>query len=109
MQSQANAKKDQAPGVTPPIRPTAPWRVSKVEPLPGFRLRVRFNDGKEGMVDMNQLIHGGNAGIFAALREPAVFAQVRVEMGAVTWPSGQDLAPDAMYQAICEKGEWILA
>ena len=41
-----------------------------------------------------------NAGIFAALPDPAVFAQATAEHGVVTWPGELDLAPDAMYDAI---------
>ena len=50
---------------------------------------------------------GPRAGVFAALRDPALFAQVRVEWGAVTWPGGLDLAPDAMHEAIRQSGEWV--
>jgi hypothetical protein len=42
--------------------------------------------------------------IFEALRDPAVFAQARVVLGAVQWPNGADLAPDAMYDAIQKTG-----
>jgi hypothetical protein len=29
-------------------------------------------------------------------------------LGAVTWPGDLDLAPDAMYRAINEQGNWIV-
>jgi hypothetical protein len=45
--------------------------------------------------------------VFAALRDPALFAQVRVECGVVTWPGGLGLAPDAMHEAIRQRGEWV--
>jgi Protein of unknown function (DUF2442) len=48
------------------------------------------------------------AQVFEALRDPAVFAEARVVMGAVQWPIGADLAPDAMYDAIRESGIWDL-
>jgi hypothetical protein len=41
-----------------------------------------------------------SAGIFAALRDPALFAQVYLEYGAVMWSGEIDLAPDAMYDEI---------
>jgi hypothetical protein len=34
---------------------------------------------------------------------------VRLEFGAVVWPNGEDLAPDAMYDAIRASGEWVVA
>jgi hypothetical protein len=47
-------------------------------------------------------------GVFAALRQPDLFRQARIEGGAVTWPGEIDLAPDAMYREIKRAGEWVL-
>lgn len=94
--------------ITPPIQPRMPWRVAAVEALPGFRLHVRFVDGTEGTVDLAALIHSPAAGAFASLADSALFAQVFVEHGAVTWPGEIDLAPDAMYAAIKKTGTWVL-
>jgi hypothetical protein len=46
--------------------------------------------------------------IFEALRDPALFSQAQVVLGAVQWPNGADLAPDAMYDAIRERGQWVV-
>lgn len=46
--------------------------------------------------------------IFEPLRNPGIFAQAQVVLGAVQWPNGADLAPDAMYDAIRERGVWVL-
>ena len=85
-----------------------PWRVVEVQPLPNFRLRVRFLDGLEGTVDMVALIHSSTAGVFAPLADPARFAQAFVMHGAVTRPGEIDLAPDAMYAEIKKLGRWEL-
>jgi hypothetical protein len=81
-----------------------PWRVVQVQALSDFRLRVRFVDGLEGEVNLASLVHSPGAGVFAPLADPAVFAQVFVEHGAVTWPGEIDLAPDAMYAEIKKTG-----
>jgi hypothetical protein len=39
---------------------------------------------------------------------PIVFQQAHIDGGAVTWPGHVDLAPDAMYEAIKSRGEWVL-
>ena len=106
MPAEATAQDDRAASVTPVIRPTAPWRVREVTALPGDRLFVRFVDGLTGIVDLTALIASPQAGVFARLRDRALFEQVRVEMGAVVWPGELDLAPDAMHAAIKEHGEW---
>jgi hypothetical protein len=84
--------------------------VTEVEALSGFRLRVAFADGLAGVVDMSALVHSPEAGVFAALRDPSLFAQVALDYGygAVSWPGELDLAPDAMHAAIQERGEWRL-
>ncbi len=84
-----------------------PWHVTDVLPLPNQGLRVRFADGTAGEVEMRRLIWGPRAGVFERLRDPGVFDSVYIEHGAVTWPGGLDLAPDAMYDAIRATGHWI--
>ena len=74
-----------------------------------YRIEARFNDGTAGLVDLSKLIQSPDAGVFAELRNPDVFSAVTVEFGAVTWPGGIDLAPDAMYAALKASGKWILA
>jgi Protein of unknown function (DUF2442) len=82
--------------------------VAEVRALDGFRLHVRFVDGVEGQVDMSALVHSPGAGVFAQLADPALFARVYVEYGAVTWPGEIDLAPDAMYSELKKSGDWRL-
>ena len=102
------SKPNTAEDITPPIVPTAPWRIVKCRTLPGFRVGVEFMDGTTGGVDLSRLVMSEKAGVFAALREPEVFAQARLEYGAIVWPGEIDIAPDAMYDAIRSTGSWIL-
>jgi hypothetical protein len=74
------------------------WRVSKA--LPGYRLRVRFLDGLDEVVDMSALIASPNAGVFALLADSEAFNRAFVALGAVCWPCGLDIAPDAIYAEI---------
>lgn len=108
MQPNAATTEDHAAEVAPETIPRAPWRVSDLEVLAGFRLRVRFNDGTEGMVEMAELINSPVAGVFAALRDENRFRQAKVVLGAVTWPGDLDIAPDAMHHAIKENGSWVM-
>jgi hypothetical protein len=38
-----------------------------------------------------------------------LFKQVHVEIEAVVWPGGLDIAPDAMHAAVKEHEEWRIA
>ena len=109
MPSQPAYEDDRATAVSyPEIRPVAPWRVAEVEALPGWRLRVRHNDGVAGTVDLSGLVPSPGAGVFAALKDVALFGQVHLDLGAVTWPGEIDLSPFTMHDALAEGGEWIL-
>ena len=108
MQTQSASEENLAASIDPPPRPRSPWRVASVQVMDGHRLRLRFLDGLEGEVDMSRLVHSQTAGVFAPLADPKLFAEARVELGAVTWPGGLDLAPDAMHRAIKAGGAWVL-
>ncbi len=60
---------------------------------------------------MNALLNSAEVAgtVFEPLREPLFFEQARVVLGAVAWPNGADLAPDAMYDAIRARGTWTLS
>lgn len=90
--------------VEPTVQPLAPWRVRSVRQTGAYTLEVQFNDGLTGRVEMQQLVNSPQAGVFAALADPSLFNRVFVELGAVTWPGGLDLAPDAMYDDIRQDG-----
>lgn len=72
--------------------------VIRVEALPGRRLRLRFSDQREGVVDMDVIV-GSYTGVFAPLLDPAYFAQATVnpDLGTVVWPNGADVCPDVLY------------
>lgn len=53
--------------------------VVAVEVLEPYRLRLTFEDGVAGEVDLARLV--GFEGVFAPLRDPASFRAVRVEPG----------------------------
>ena len=76
-------------------------RVVKVAPLPEHRLHVEFDDGVAGTIDLSGELDGE---VFQPLRDEAVFRQVTVdEFGAVCWPNGPDLAPDAMHSELARE------
>jgi len=110
MQPHANAKTDRTAEVEPTLRHTVPWRVTSVTVLADARLRVTFIDGTTGEVNMRSLLASPTTDdtVFEPLRDPTLFAQARVTLGAIEWPNGADLAPDAMYDAIRQHGVWDL-
>lgn len=104
MRKTSDTKKDSSPRISC----VAEWRLIKVRPLAHYRLEVEFVDGTHGFVEMEHRVTSENAGVFAALKNVALFNQVYLEYGAVTWPGEIDLSPDAMYDEIKRYGKWVL-
>ena len=74
------------------------YRVVRVSAGQGYTLQIEFADGFSGAVDLSSRLFGP---VFEPLLDPALFSQVRVdEYGAVCWPNGADLAPDALYRTL---------
>jgi hypothetical protein len=78
------------------------WRIAEARVLDDHAILVRFTDGLEGVVRFSPDFFQG---VFSHLCDPVKFREVAVVDGAVTWPGGLDLAPDAMYQDIKLHGE----
>jgi hypothetical protein len=68
--------------------------VTEVKSLPDYRLWLRFSDGSQGNVDLKEFIFSDPRPVVSALRDPALFAAVQVEMDTVVWGNGFDLAPE---------------
>ena len=74
------------------------YKIVKVEALEGYRLRILFDDDVSGVVDLSERLFGP---VFEPLMDPAYFRQVGIdEFGAVCWPNGADLAPDALHSKL---------
>ena len=88
----------------------AAWRVMDVRAQPGFCLQVTFVDGTAGKVELSRFLASSAAQgtVFESLRDESLFRCASIERGAVHWPNGADLAPDAMYDAIKSTGRWIV-
>ena len=108
MRAPSTAGVDQASELTPPLVFNQADDVIEVKFHPEYQLFVRFADGLSGIVDLRALILSPTAGVFAELSNEAVFQQAQIECGAVSWPNGADLAPDAMYTAFRQSGRWTL-
>jgi hypothetical protein len=76
-------------------------RAVAIETLPDYRITVRFDDGTRGTVDFTPLLFERETGYFAALRDPARFAEVAInpEWGHLEWPNGADVDPYLLYEA----------
>jgi hypothetical protein len=64
--------------------------------LGGYRIWLRFDDGLEGEVDLESVLHGE---VFEPLRDPDYFAAFTIDW-TLTWPNGADIAPESLYERV---------
>ncbi len=64
-----------------------------------YIVRLRFNDGAEGFVDLRDELHGE---MFAPLKDKSRFATLRLdpELGTIVWDNGADLAPEFLHDRL---------
>lgn len=77
-------------------------RIIDVRPLPKFHIRIKFQDGAEGTLDLSDL---AGKGVFSKWKEPGFFESVFIdkESHTVAWPGGIDLSPESLYEEITGK------
>ena len=62
-----------------------------------YRIRLEFDDGRVGVLDMENRLSGE---VFRPLRDQSLFRSFRLdrEWNTIAWPTGADLAPEYLYQ-----------
>ncbi|MEO9120477.1 MAG: DUF2442 domain-containing protein [Solirubrobacteraceae bacterium] len=74
-------------------------RVTDVEALDGYRLRITFNDGAVRDGDFAEDLARAGGTLAEPLRDLDYFRQVRVDeqLRTIVWPNGLDADPDVLY------------
>lgn len=62
----------------------------------GYRIRLVFNDGAEGVVNFRRWLSGR---VFESLLDLDYFRRFFVDGGTVAWPNGADITPETLYAA----------
>jgi hypothetical protein len=78
--------------------------VVSVKPMGGFRLWIAFSDGTAGVHNFSSTA-ARDGEMVRPLKDPAFFARVFTELGALTWPNGFDLDPIALHDRMSAAGE----
>jgi hypothetical protein len=77
-----------------------------VSVLPDYRLAVTFCDSRNGIIDCASILTTINPGIYAPVATPDFFAQVKLELGALTWPNAADLDPGSLHAELADGKLW---
>ena len=70
--------------------------VTKAEYAGEYKFRLKFNNGAQGIVDLEPELYGE---VFEPLRDKSVFKQFILTSRTVEWPTGADFAPEFLLEA----------
>ena len=75
--------------------------VTSAQYRDGYRIRVRFNDGQEGDVDLTDALWGP---VFEPLRDLSVFRRFQISevLHTIAWENNADLAPEYLLAKMIE-------
>jgi hypothetical protein len=75
------------------------------EPIGGFRLRIRFEDGLERVIDFEPILWGE---LYGPLRTPELFQTVRIdpEFRTLVWENGADFDPSILHDWPQHESAW---
>jgi hypothetical protein len=72
-----------------------------VQPLPDYRIHIKYSDGAQGDVDLSEF---AGRGVFAAWADPQFFRLVHIgEHRQIQWNDEVELCPDAIYMRLTGK------
>ena len=78
-------------------------KLESAEYVGGYRIRLRFADGRIGEIDMAEDLWGE---VFEPLKDPVLFQGFRIdpELNTISWETGADLAPEYLYEKTAQPG-----
>jgi len=70
--------------------------VTEAKYLHDYEVELKFNDGKKGVVNLENELYGT---MFEPLKDKKVFASVKLDkdLDTIVWENGVDLAPEFLY------------
>ena len=74
-------------------------KIKSAKHFEEYKLRVTFDDGKSGVIDLSDQLWGE---VFAPLKDLEQFKKFKIdfELSTIVWPTGADLAPEFLYHAV---------
>ncbi len=78
-------------------------KIRKATYVEAWKIRLEFSTGEVGTMDLADLVARDGAMVLP-LRDPEYFRKFFLELGALAWPNGFDLSPNALYRDLHDRG-----
>ncbi|MGH2645631.1 MAG: DUF2442 domain-containing protein [Chitinophagaceae bacterium] len=75
-------------------------KPARVTALPEYKIKVLFEDGTEGVIDLSTFM---GEGIFTSLRDENIFKKVYVTKSSIAWSDELEIDAGTIYAEIKQK------
>lgn len=76
--------------------------VTKANYVEDFKVKLTFNDGVSGIVDLKNYLNGK---VFEPLKDVEFFKQFELDSWTLTWPNDSDFAPEFLHELTLKQSE----
>jgi hypothetical protein len=73
--------------------------ITKAKYLKAYKVRLIFNDGVEGEIDLESEINFSK-GVFEPLKNQDYFKTFAIRGGTLSWKNGADISPEKLYELL---------
>ena len=74
--------------------------ITHAKYIKNYQIEITFNDKKNGILDLKDIILKDHRPIFQELQDEKKFSQVKADMDTIVWENGLDLAPEFLYEML---------
>jgi hypothetical protein len=78
-------------------------KIVRAEHRHGYTIEVEFSDGSIGDYDLATTL-ARDSSLTRTLKDPEQFKRFFIDLGALCWPNGFELSPQAIYQRLRDSG-----
>jgi hypothetical protein len=77
------------------------WNI-ETDYVEDYKIRVTFNNGESGTIDLKDVIYDDKRPIFRELVDITEFRQFEVDFGTIVWKNCLDVAPEFLYSFLVQ-------
>ena len=79
--------------------------ITDAKYLQFYKINLMFDDGLEGIIDLENMLSKSNSGVFSKLRDLNKFKDFHLENGAIVWSCNLDLAPEFLHDLLIQQNQ----
>jgi len=79
--------------------------IDNAKYIGNYNIHLFFNNGKEGIANLEKTLFDDKRQIFSNLKEESHFRSFTLKHGTIVWPNGLDLAPEYLFYLVFQGNE----